>query len=169
MATYKQKLVATKISENIGKPIGQAMREAGYSESTTKTPQRLTESKGWTTLIEKYIKEIDLARVHKFILNAKTMAHYDFPLKEKDNEIKNIIASIPKARLISIRPYGRYKRAYFLNPDLEYIDKALDKAYKVKGRYKNSLTLEQNKEEEYLQEITATLRKIYSLKRGTIS
>lgn len=52
--TQKQKAVAKILSEKIGTPIGQAMREVGYSESTANTPQRLTETKGWAELQDKY-------------------------------------------------------------------------------------------------------------------
>ena len=57
MATNKQKKLLKKISENLGnqasKPIGTMMREVGYSESTSKTPSRVTQSKGFVELLEK--------------------------------------------------------------------------------------------------------------------
>lgn len=167
MPTYRQKLVASKIMENRGN-ISKSMIEAGYSETTAKNPKNLTNSKSWTDLMEKYVKEDDLAKIHKFMLFSRKLSHYDFPLEEDEKEIKEIINSIPNAKLISIRRYDKYKRAYFSTPDMEYIDKALDKAYKIKGRYKNSLIVEQNKEEEYLREIVVRLWKVYSSKRGTV-
>ena len=51
MATTKQKIAAKKISENIRiqgpkKPIGEILKESGYSEGVSKSPQRVTETKG---------------------------------------------------------------------------------------------------------------------------
>jgi hypothetical protein len=70
MPTLKQETAIRKVSENIGKPIGEIMRESGYSESTSKTPQRLTESKAWTQLMEDYIPDDTLLDKHKEALNA---------------------------------------------------------------------------------------------------
>ena len=66
-------------------PIGQAMREAGYSESTSKTPERLTESKGWAELMEKYLPDPDVLEVHKQglkankIITSHTEPDYEYP------------------------------------------------------------------------------------------
>ena len=58
MVTIKQQKALKELSEVIGKDddvaIGKIMRKAGYSLSTSKTPQRLTESKGWKELLERY-------------------------------------------------------------------------------------------------------------------
>ena len=48
--TTRQKLVAKKLVEN-GGSVSKAMVEAGYSPATAKTPQKLTESKGWLELM----------------------------------------------------------------------------------------------------------------------
>lgn len=56
MPTPKQKEAAKLIAENIGsrEGIGGAMRKAGYSKSTSLTPQRLTETKGFKEAIKEY-------------------------------------------------------------------------------------------------------------------
>ena len=51
MPTIKQKLALSKMVENGGNA-SQAMRDVGYSENTAKTPQKLTESKGFKELCE---------------------------------------------------------------------------------------------------------------------
>lgn len=53
MPTIKQKKAFSVAVENGGK-ISTAMREVGYSPATAKTPQKLTESKGWTELLEEF-------------------------------------------------------------------------------------------------------------------
>ena len=54
MATEKQKEAVKDLSENIGKPIGKIMRDSGYSVSTSETPKRLTESKGFKEELDKH-------------------------------------------------------------------------------------------------------------------
>ena len=51
MATTKQKLALDKIVENGGN-VSKAMKEVGYTPATAKTPQKLTESKGFKALCE---------------------------------------------------------------------------------------------------------------------
>ena len=68
--TLKQKKAIEKVSENIGKPLGEIMKEAGYSESTSETPQRLTESKAWMELMDQYIPDDKLLIKHKEALEA---------------------------------------------------------------------------------------------------
>jgi hypothetical protein len=60
--TNKQKALIKKISENVGMPMGQAMREVGYSKSTALSPERVTDTKGWQELMEKYSF---LVRLHR--------------------------------------------------------------------------------------------------------
>ena len=49
--TERQKEAVDKLVEN-GGSIGKAMREAEYSPATAKTPQKLTESKGYQQLLK---------------------------------------------------------------------------------------------------------------------
>ncbi len=51
MATIKQKKAAENLVENGGN-VSKAMRDAGYSEATAKTPQKLTESVGFLELCD---------------------------------------------------------------------------------------------------------------------
>lgn len=63
MATTKQKLAVKKrialTLENGGIPPTDAevMRAAGYSEATIHNPTKLTESKGWSNLLEEYFPD----------------------------------------------------------------------------------------------------------------
>lgn len=67
--TEKQKKAFDTSVENGGN-ISKAMREVGYSDATAKTPQKLTESRGWEQLVEEYLPDDLLARVHKEGLQA---------------------------------------------------------------------------------------------------
>src|SRR6185312_4486113 len=66
--TLKQKLAVEKMVENGGNK-SKAMLEAGYSPATAKTPQKLTESKGFELLLQDYRNEL-LAKG----INGKKMA-----------------------------------------------------------------------------------------------
>lgn len=48
--TLKQQKALTNLVEN-GRPVGQAMRDAGYSEAMATHPDRLTKSKGFGRLV----------------------------------------------------------------------------------------------------------------------
>lgn len=65
--TTKQKLVASKLQETAGS-VSKAMKLAGYSPASAKDPQRLTRSKGWQQLMEKYLPDDKLLQVHKGLL-----------------------------------------------------------------------------------------------------
>lgn len=63
MATVKQKLAVKKMVENGGNA-SKAMRDAGYSPMTAKSPSKLTESKGWNELMEQYLPDIKVLEAH---------------------------------------------------------------------------------------------------------
>lgn len=81
MATTRQKIAAKKLSENIRnqgskKPMGKILKEAGYSESVSKSPQRVTETKGWKELMEEYFPNEYIYKIHKKILDKKEIIVY---------------------------------------------------------------------------------------------
>lgn len=65
--TTKQKLAASKLQDTAGN-VSKAMRLAGYSPKSAKDPQRLTRSRGWQQLMEKYLPDNKLLKVHKELL-----------------------------------------------------------------------------------------------------
>lgn len=62
MSTDKQEKALEKMVENGGNA-SRAMRDVGYSENTAKTPQKLTNSKGWQTLLNERVKDKKLIDV----------------------------------------------------------------------------------------------------------
>lgn len=70
MATIKQKLALANMVENGGN-MGKAMIEAGYSPNTSKSPTKLTNSKGWEALMKKHLPDSSLAALHRKLLNKK--------------------------------------------------------------------------------------------------
>ncbi len=126
MPTLKQKLVVKKVLENNGKSVSQAMRESGYSASTSKNPQQLTRSKGWLELMEIYVSEEKLMKVHSELL--------------KDDNWRARAYALDKAYKL----LGKYKetKLAFVNPydDLsdEELDKKIKELEKIKQRYDES-------------------------------
>ena len=59
MATQKQQKAAEYLAGN-GGSVSSAMRAAGYSQSTTHTPSKLTASKGFKQLLEQSGRVSDL-------------------------------------------------------------------------------------------------------------
>lgn len=61
MPTIKQKRAVDLMADNGGN-VSKAMRDAGYSPMTAKTPQKLTESDGFKELMEAYLPDDMLLR-----------------------------------------------------------------------------------------------------------
>jgi len=58
----KLKLVLDNLAEN-GGMMGQAIKDAGYSQTVVKSPTKLTKGKGWQKLIEQKVKDSKLIKV----------------------------------------------------------------------------------------------------------
>src|SRR3990167_4191728 len=112
MATIKQKLSFKKVLK--GMPIKHAMLEVKYAPSTANTTGKLTRSKGWKELTDKYISEEALMKVHKEGLSATTK----------------------KPHLIDRDDKGRPVYEYVPETDFSTRHKYLATGYKVRGRMK---------------------------------
>lgn len=107
MATFKQKKAFKEVLK--GSTISGAMVKAGYSETTASTTGKLTNTRGWKDLLEEHLPDSLLSERHKELLNKREIAYIG---QGKDKE----------AELID-------------QPDTQAVSKALDMAYKIKGRY----------------------------------
>lgn len=167
MATTKQKIAAQKTLENIGKgdikPMGEVLRESGYSDNVADNPKIVTESKGWNELMNEYLSDEDLAKAHKELLSATKIEHMTFPLgpkddcdpnfsganpkKEKDEaddfherttltdqEIKEMLSSV-NCQVRRIVHGETARHVYFWAKDNNALKSGLDLAYKLKGKY----------------------------------
>lgn len=107
MATIKAKRAAKIKLENPKKPMGQVMLEAGFTKSSSEHPSHLTESKGWNELMQEYLPDNLLGERHReFLMGERIVRKY----VKGDLEIETEETD-PSAV------------------------KALDMAYKLKGRY----------------------------------
>lgn len=109
MSTFKQKLAASKLVENGGN-IGKAMVDAGYSPRTAKTPQKLTNSRGFRSIVKNLVSDVELVKKHRELLYATKLESFDF---------------------------GNGRETY-VKPNYRIRLKALDMYYKLLGYYKSS-------------------------------
>jgi len=118
MSTLKQKK-ASKLVE-IGRTLGEVMVEAGYSPNTAKAPTKLTNSKGWIELMDKYLPDDEVLAEHQ----------------------KGLHATKPIGALVIIKKDGEREVIYKDNEGVIEVDdtptrlKAVELAYKVKGKMK---------------------------------
>jgi|GEM_PF-2375919 len=95
MATIKQKRTVAILLENPRKSVSSAMREAGYSSETAKVPSDLTNSAGWAELMDKFLPDEELIRVHTEGLRAtkkqyngkETVEDPDYAIRERYLEL----------------------------------------------------------------------------------
>lgn len=106
MATVKQQIAVREVLK--GASVAKAMRKANYGPSMDSHTQKLTKSKGWQELMEKYVGDKKLAELHKKLLNKKEI----------------VITAIGKG-------YSQWE--YTGQPHSD-ATKALDLAYKVRSK-----------------------------------
>lgn len=110
MATFKQKVAFKEVLN--GSTISGAMVKAGYAEKTTATTTgKLTNTKGWKELMDKHMPDSVLAKKHRELLNKREIVYSKVNGKEEAEQINE--------------------------PDTQAVSKALDMAYKLKGRYQD--------------------------------
>lgn len=129
----KHKKVLDNLSENGGN-IGKAILDAGYSESIAKTPQKITESKTFLEVLEDALPDDLLSSHHKELLEQRRIEYFVFPKKMEDEEIKaHVLAA--GLKVIVIRESDKGKLAFYSISDPQARSKALEMAYKLKGKF----------------------------------
>lgn len=135
--SLKAKNVAKILAENHGMAMGEAMIRAGYSPITALKPSNLTQSKGWQELMDEYLPQENVAKVHGALLNSHNVDHMTFPLETPeltDAHITELLAeSNCTVRRISHGEQARH--VYFFAPDNRARKDALDMVYKLRGSY----------------------------------
>jgi hypothetical protein len=164
MKTQKQRKAIKNVVENGGN-VSKAMRDAGYSPKTAKNPKKLTDSKTWKELMEEYLPEKDLAKVHRGLLNAHHIEHMVFPLGPKEKTLPPVelepqehggalkrehkqqeslkltdeqIIELLESVNCTVRKIAHgdtARHVWFWSPDNKAKKDALDMAYKLRGNY----------------------------------
>lgn len=116
MATIKQKRAYQEVVK--GSSLAAAMRKVGYSKTTARRTNKLTRTKGWQELIDKYISEEDLMKVHKEGLKAT-----------KHQGVGGMVLNV------EAKEFGHTEIEV---PDYAVRHKYLETGYKVRGRLKDN-------------------------------
>ena len=106
MPTIKQKTAFKEVLS--GSTITRAMKIAKYADTTASTTGKLTNTKGWQELMNQHLPDSALAKKHRELLNKK--------------------------EVLSIHQ-GKDSHLEFTEQPHSDVSKALDMAYKLKGRY----------------------------------
>lgn len=138
MATYRQVQAAKNLVENGGNTY-QAMRDAGYSHATAKTPKKLTESKGFQELLDQYSPIEAVAQELGRLLEASSLAHYTFPSIVSDEEIREVVESKSDYHLWQIKHKRKVKVAHYFQPDWRSRASAIHMLLRIRGDYASSM------------------------------
>jgi hypothetical protein len=133
MPTIRQKKAFKKTVENGGN-VSKAMKESDYSAAMAKNPQKLTTTKGWKELMDQYLPDKKLMKVHNKMLGATYVDHMVFPLNVTDDEIKTLLKSVN----CTVRKFMHSEtqtHVWYWSCDNKARKDALDMAYKLKGSY----------------------------------
>lgn len=141
--TIRHRKVVKEMAEN-GRKIGEALKIQGYSESVQKSPTKVTNSRSFKKMMEEEFSDDLLAVYQKKELGAHKIEYADFPMKMDPEEAMLIV------REAGFNPYATKTfmgqlHVFYFRPDFIALDKALDKLYKMKGRYKETLKIEDDK------------------------
>lgn len=140
MATKKQKEVAKKMVEVLKKKggkiiLGEVLKEVGYSDAVAKTPQKVTETKGFQEIMaEAGLTDKELTQKHYELLSAHKIDYMAFPGSLSDQEVKGLLIAVG-CTAKKIKRDERIVHVWFWSPDNRARKDALDMAYKIKGTY----------------------------------
>lgn len=145
VVAIKHKQILDKMSDNLGKEgkkgtIKEAMVDVGYSKSYAESGH-IGSTKTWEDLMEKYFNDEDVAKAEQAQMNAKKLWDYYFPVEVTDEQIQEDIESHAGCKLVRIVRGDHRVQAFFYTPDNLAIGKSLDRIYKLKKRYDNTITL----------------------------
>ena len=143
MATVKKQKLTKKqrgfVKDYVETGNGTLAVKENYAPTTDETARAIAHENLTKPHIVKAIEEALgddlLATKHMELLNAVTLERFSFKLTDKDDTIREIISQLAGHEVIHIRMDNDGKVAYVRIPDANTQDKALDKAYKIKGTY----------------------------------
>lgn len=143
----RHRIVLKEIVVN-GSTAKAAMKKAGYSKSIQEVPSKVLNTKSFRELMDEEMPDKYLTRKHKDLLDAKVLLQMHFPEDTERKEIKEVI-ELAGGKLIRVITSevtypGKAGKdditvikqiAYYTVSNTMAQDKALDKAYKLRGDY----------------------------------
>lgn len=158
----RAKAVLKDLSENIGKPVSKAMRDAGYSETYSAQPHLFKAGVGVRNEFADFFPKEFIFGQLKRLHNAHTIKDMVFPVGVPDEVIIELLEGL-NLTVKKIAEVRGLKYAWFYMPDNRALKDALDMSFKIMGEYtgeKNnpSNPLRELSDEELMQEITSALK-----------
>ena len=128
----RHKIVLEKMAGNGGK-IGKAMRDTGFSPSYIDNPQKLTNTKSFKKLLDEYLPEDMLLRVHKEQLGSWRVNQMTFAKSVTEETIYDFFESINRAikKIVEI-PTGIL--VLYWDVDNNSRNKALEMGFKLRKK-----------------------------------
>ncbi len=120
--------------------LAQAMRDAGYSESYARNPQKIKQTRAWREYLEEAMPDETLASIHLNLLKSYKIGKLLVSRKLSDKEITLLFGRVGY-KVVSIERKGASAKATFVKPDNSARISALDLAYKIKGKYKQQVVV----------------------------
>lgn len=111
-----------------------ALRKNGYSPAVVDNPSKVTESKTFLEVLEDALPDDLLSSHHKELLEQRRIEYFVFPKKMEDQEIKEHVLAAG-LKVIVIRESDKGKLAFYSISDPQARSKALEMAYKLKGKF----------------------------------
>lgn len=140
MATLNQNRVFERVKDQVRKgekvSVSKAMRGI-YAPSVAKKPGKVTETKSWKELMDKYLPESKLAEEHDNLLNQTRVEYFTFPKAMGDDDIRDHVESAG-LKVITINFSDKGKLAFYSVADAQAKKAALDMAYKLRGVYEDT-------------------------------
>lgn len=143
-STLRQRIAVSKLSEIIGNSKGQKnismgriLREAGYSDQTSKTPQLVIGTRGFQDELARVIPDETIVKTHRELIGASKLNKMAFDASLSDLDIKKIIEWPAgfKVRDVVRKKGGNQAMCYYWSPDGMARLNAIDMAYKIKNLY----------------------------------
>lgn len=133
------KTTIQKMIVNGGKrhSLAQAMREAGYSESYARNPQKIKKTRAWQVSIDEIIPDEQIFISLKQLIEAGRIKKMLFPVDYSNKEIEYILNS-NNYKIITIFREKKSVNAIYTAPDNSIRAQALDMAFRIKGLYGHS-------------------------------
>lgn len=127
------KLQHKKVYKNLvenGGSLRKAIKKAGFSDAVADNPSKITKSKSWKALLEQYLPEDKLLKVHDQQLNSYRLNQMLFQKQISDEIIYELIEGVNSVvqKIVEI-PTG--KVVFYITADNQSRNKALEMGLKL--------------------------------------
>jgi hypothetical protein len=142
--------------------LAQFMRDAGYSESYARNPQKIKQTKAWRAETADFFDNKELAANLKALLGSYKLQSRAFPLSLEDKDIIELFTSMD-CIVKKIDRGERVARVWYWTADNGVRAQALDMIFRIQGAYRG-----ERKQNNPLEELTDNqlMKEIQKAKAG---